>query len=333
MAMSRGRWTPQRLQSESSYWRSCILVTAAHLDLFAWFGRREKTAQAVAARFGGGSVGWEIFLDALGAMGLMRKRGGRYSSTPIAARYFGGGGATSLLPGYDAWHIWGGLAAQLTAGARPRRQEPFSSDRTKTERLLCGLHLHAEQIAPYVIKRVSMNRVKTLLDVGGGLGTYSFAFCRRCPGLQATVVEHPAVLPLARRAVREAGLAGRVRVIGRDFTRHLLPRGFDIVLASNVLHAHGVAANRLLLRNIYRSLNPHGQLVVRDVFMDRSRTAPEWGALFSVLLFLHTPQGRCYTADEILGWLRQSGFSAFKGPFPSSPLSFDPDSLLIAKKN
>jgi hypothetical protein len=47
---------------------------------------------------------------------------------------------------------------------------------------------------------------------------------------------------------------------------------------------------------------------------------------------LHTPEGRCYTLDEIRTWLRQAGFSRIRGPFRSSPLAFDPDSVLIATK-
>ena len=59
------------------YWRSCIILTAAHLDLFAWIGKREKGAEALTARFGGRPEGWEIFLNALCAIGLLRKRGGK----------------------------------------------------------------------------------------------------------------------------------------------------------------------------------------------------------------------------------------------------------------
>ena len=121
--------------------------------------------------------------------------------------------------------------------------------------------------------------------------------------------------------------------MGLDISRNALPRGFDSVFVSNVLHAHGVAENRSLLGKLYRCLNPRGQLILRDVFMSRDRTAPEWGTLFSVSLLLHTPQGRCYALDEILGWLRRAGFSRIRGPYGSSPLSFDPDSILIAQKS
>ena len=37
--------------------------------------------------------------------------------------------------------------------------------------------------------------------------------------------------------------------------------------------------------------------------------------------------------DEILAWLRQAGFARIRGPFRSSPLPFDPDSVLIAMKS
>ncbi|HEY2920226.1 MAG TPA: methyltransferase, partial [Candidatus Binatia bacterium] len=115
------------------------------------------------------------------------------------------------------------------------------------------------------------------------------------------------------------------------FTRAALPQGFDTVFVSNVLHSHSVNENRSLILKIRNCLNARGQLILRDVFMDRDRTAPVWATLFSVSLFLHTPHGRCYSVDEILAWLRQSGFSSITGPFRSSRVPFDPDSVLIAK--
>ena len=76
------------------------------------------------------------------------------------------------------------------------------------------------------------------------------------------------------------------------------------------------------LANSIDCLNPRGHLILRDVFMRRDRTAPEWGTLFSVSLLLHTPQGRCYALDEILGWLRQAGFSRISRPLPQQPAFF-----------
>jgi hypothetical protein len=73
-------------------------------------------------------------------------------------------------------------------------------------------------------------------------------------------------------------------------------------------------------------------MILRDVLMRGSRSESEWGALFSVALFLHTPNGRCYALDEVRGWLYQAGFSTIRGPLRSSPFYFDPDSILICSK-
>lgn len=327
------KWTARRLQNESNYWVTAIILTAAHLDLFGWVGKRKIGSNAVAVRYGGNSDSWESFLDALSGIGLMNKQSNGYSCSAFALRYFTGDKRALLLPGYDAWRTWGDLAAVLTTTKRPRSQKPFVTDRAQSARLLQGLHLHAQQIAPYVIRRLRLGNAKTLLDIGGGLGTFACAFCRRYPRLQVTLLEHPNIAPLARRAVGDAGLAQRIRVVGRDFTRGSLPVGFDAVFASNILHAHGAVENRFLVSQIHRSLNPGGQLFLRDVFMRQDRIAPQWGALFSVGLLLCTPRGRCYSLDEIRNWLRQAGFATIQGPRQSSPLPFDPDAILVATKS
>jgi SAM-dependent methyltransferase len=324
------KWSVERLRSESSYWRSRILITAAQLELFAWIGKREKKPTALAAHFGGSPEVWEIFLNALCAMRLLRKRGGKYTNTSFSANHLGSGGAKFLLPEHDAWKIWGGLDSALITGKRPNTQIPFFSDKNKAKRLLRALDFDVKYIAPDLIARLPLSRSETLLDLGGGLGGFAIAFCLRYPRLQATLAEHPRTVALARRAIREAGLLKRVRVIGVDFTREALPRGFDTVFLSNVLHSHAVDENRSLIRKIRNCLNSKGQLILRDVFMDRNRTFPVWGTLFSVSLLLHTPHGRCYGLDEILGWLRRSGFAHIEGPFHSSRAPFDPDSVLIA---
>lgn len=326
------KWSSERLRSESNYWRARILIAAGRLGVFAWIGKREKSSVALASRFGGSPAGWEIFLDALCARGLLRKRRKKYANTPFASRYLAGDEAAFLPPEDDAWEDWGGLAGALRTGKRPKIQKPFASDRGKAERLLRSLDRDARRIAPFLVAKLPLSRSQTLLDIGGGLGAYSIALCRRYPCLQGTLVEHPRIAPLARGAIRKAGMAGRVRVVGADLSRQPLPRGFDTVWLSNVLHSRGAGENRALIGEIYRCLNPGGRLIVRDVFMNRKRTAPEWAALFSVWLLLQTPQGRCRALDEILGWLREAGFSRIGKPFRSSPLFFDPDRVVIARK-
>jgi len=326
------QWTPQKLRSEGSYWPARILSTAVHVELFDWLGKGARGCKAAKSHFGGTQEGWKIFLDALTGMGLLRKRAAMYENSSFTLRYLCSGRGSFLLPDHDAWNLWGSLPDYLTTGKRPKISRPFLTDRKRTERLLRSLDHDARKIAPYLIERLPLSRSKTLLDVGGGLGTFALACCRRFSQLRATIVEHPRVVPFARDAVKRAKMAKRVQVVAVDIVKDPLPRGFDLVLISNVLHGQGVRENRALLRSAYRGLNRGGQIILRDVLMGRSRRESEWGALFSVALFLHTPNGRCYALDEVRGWLHQAGFSGIQGPLRSSPLCFDPDSILICRK-
>ncbi|HVO94036.1 MAG TPA: methyltransferase [Terriglobales bacterium] len=326
-------WNARRLRRRSNYWRSAILLTAAHLDVFTWFGSRRLKARAAAAHYGGEVDSWAIFLNALCSMGLLRRQRDRYFAAAITRRHLTGQARALLLPDYDAWSAWANLAGILTTAKRPPKQKPFATDRVQSARLLQALDVHARKIAPHVTRGLRLKETETLLDVGGGLGTFACVFCRRHPRLRATLVEHPNIAPLARRAVRAAGLAQRIRVVARDFTRENLPGGFDAVFVSNILHAHSAIENRVLLRQVHRSLNPGGQLILREVFMDREHLGPPWAALFSVALLLHTPHGRCYSREDIRAWLHDAGFSTIQALKRSSPLSFDPDGILIARKS
>jgi precorrin-6B methylase 2 len=71
--------------------------------------------------------------------------------------------------------------------------------------------MDAREIAPYLLNKVSLKKSRRLLDVGGGLGSYAVAFCQRYPDLEATILEHPKIVRLTRRAIRAAGLR-RTRV-------------------------------------------------------------------------------------------------------------------------
>ena len=89
--MASKKWNLERLRSESSYWRSCILITAAHLDLFNWMGQAGKKFRSAGCSFWRPCGGWEMFLQALCGMGLMRKRGVKFSNSPFSSRYLSRG--------------------------------------------------------------------------------------------------------------------------------------------------------------------------------------------------------------------------------------------------
>jgi hypothetical protein len=203
------RWSPQRLRAAGDYSQARILSTAVHLELFDWFGNRIKSAGAASNRFGGTPEIWKIFLDALCAMGLLQKRAMSYKNSSFTLRYLCSGDGLFLRSYHDAWNIWATLPNILTNGKRPKIAEPFFTDSKRSERLLQSLDHDARKIAPHLIARLPMSRSETLLDVGGGLGSFSIACCRRFSHLRATIVEHPEVATFTSRAINKAKIAKR----------------------------------------------------------------------------------------------------------------------------
>src|SRR3974377_510424 len=132
-------WTPQRLRSAGCYWHSRIISTAVHLELFDWLGTKDRAAGDAGSHFGGRAQDWKIYLNALAAMKLLRKRGDRYHNSRFALRYLRSRKGDVLLPDHDTWNNWGKLPDILTNGTRPKVAQPFLTDPFKAKRLLYSL--------------------------------------------------------------------------------------------------------------------------------------------------------------------------------------------------
>src|SRR5918999_970594 len=156
--MPGNKWSVEQLHGETSYWRACILLTAARLDLFEFIDARQKTAADFAAHYGGDPTGWEVYLNALCAMGLLRQRRRTYRNTAFSARHLDDIAAVRLWRRYDGLRQWSSLASALTSGKRPDQQVPFTTNRRQARELLNSLDLDARMIAPYLLKKLPLKR-------------------------------------------------------------------------------------------------------------------------------------------------------------------------------
>ncbi|HEV8712896.1 MAG TPA: methyltransferase [Candidatus Binatia bacterium] len=308
----RPEWSEERFRQVCSYWQSKILLTALRLDLFTVLADQALNAATLAARIGAAERGLTTLLDALVALGLLVKQDHHYTNTPFASVALDRSKPSfcGYMPLFDAhcWELWDQLEGTIRSSVNPAQDTVFHADPIGTELLLHGLHADALRLAPALAARLNLGRRRRLLDLGGGAGTYAIAFCQASPGLTAVLFDLPGPLALAQTVVSAAGLIDRITLIAGDFRTDALPRGFDLVLLSNVLHGQSVETNQRILSEVYRALEPEGELIVRDVLMNEDRTSPTFGALFAVNLLLHSASGRCYTFSEVSGWLTRTGF-------------------------
>jgi cyclopropane fatty-acyl-phospholipid synthase-like methyltransferase len=164
-----------------------------------------------------------------------------------------------------------------------------------------------------------------MLDVGGGSGAYAIAFAQANPQLRAEVFDQPAVLAIAQRHIREAGLEERISTRVGDLRSDEFGGGYDLVLISAICHMLGVEENRNLLARVSRALVKGGRVAIQDFLLRADKTGPRSGALFSLNMLVNTQGGASYSEEEYTAWLREAEFGEVRRvPLPG------PAGVLIA---
>lgn len=295
------------------FMESRVLLSALELDLFTAV-RSGASAEAVAQARGTDPGATSRLLNALAAMGFLAKKEGRFSPSPVAARFLARGAkddsVDALLHQSSLWRTWSGLTEAVRTGRPAPREEMAERGDDWTVAFIAAMHKGAAQRAPLLVQAVGVEGVRRLLDVGGGSGAYSIAFAEASPALSAEILDLPPVLPIAESHVSAAGLAGRVATRAGDLRRDDLGTGFDLVLLSSICHMLGPDENRDLLRRAFAALVPGGRVVVSDFLLAEDRAAPRQAALFSINMLVGTPSGDCYTEADYTAWMREAGYAS-----------------------
>jgi len=293
---------------------SRAVQVAIELDLFSKLANQGKTAAQLAALAGTHASSMELLLNALTALGLLRKEAERFFALPIAHTYLARSGPKYM--GHwirhqaQSWESWSQLLEAVQSGRPVKRQETLHESPRDLEVYIRGLHelAIARGDARWLARAVSLKRCRSLLDLGGGPGTYAAMFCRSNRNLRAVVVDLPATLRVTRKILRDFDLTGRVSLQSADYRKDKIKGGpYDVALVSNILHSETEETNRTLLRNVHAVLSPGALLMIKDHVMSPDHTEPEEGALFALDMLLGT-RGRTYSFSEIAGWLEDAGF-------------------------
>ncbi len=280
---------------------SRVILTANNLGVFEAL-RKARTAGETARALRTNVRATEILLDAVTAIGLLKKNGNRYRNAPLATNFL-----ISTSPSYQGdmlshadalWKNWSNLDEVVRTGI------PSRSGGRDHNVFIRAMHNNALPRVRQVLSALDLRQVQTALDLGGGPGTYSIALAKQ--GIAVTLFDVPETLATARKIARAAGAKGIV-FRGGDFTADDIGGPYDLVLLSQILHSHGPRENQTLLAKAAAALAPGGTVAVHEFRLDENRAGPAPGALFSVNMLVNTPAGRSYTPKEIRGWMNKAG--------------------------
>jgi hypothetical protein len=316
------------LQTAFAFWSSKVLLSAVELNVFTALGSRRLTGQELGDAVGLHPRGIADFLDALVAMKFLLRDGdgpnARYANSPATAeflvqgspRYVGG-----ILEMLNArlFRFWHDLPEALRTG-KPQNEikhtgaamfDELYSDPPRLEqfmRAMTGLsRLNFEAFA----QKFDFKPYHTVCDVGGATGLLAIEIAKRHAHLKCTSFDLPAVEPIARRSIAEAGLSGNVTAASGDFFKDPLPKA-DVITMGMILHDWNLENKMRLIRAAYEALPSGGAFVVIEALIDDARRENLFGLLMSLNMLIEFGDAFDYSASDFQQWCQTVGFKRFE---------------------
>jgi hypothetical protein len=319
-------WTKEHiLEVSGAYWQTCALHAAVKLGVFTAIGDAHREGKGLARTLGANPRALIMLLDALCAMGFLEKDGGGYANTETArvwlskdsSRYLG----YMIMHHHHLVNAWSRLDRAVISG-RPVERGPIP-EAEERESFLMGMFNLAMAIAPRLVPEIDLSGRRTLLDLGGGPGTYAIHFCMHNPELKATVYDRKTTEPFALQTIQRFGMEGRVRFVPGNYLVDPIEGPFDVAWLSHILHGEGMDDCRRIMEKTVSALKAGGLLLVHDFILENTRDIPLFASLFSLNMLINTEQGQAYSESEIRAMMEAAGLRnirrhPFRGPNDSS---------------
>lgn len=291
-----------------------ILIAALEFKVFTILGKHGLSSQLLGRRAGLQTEGAEALLNALVSMGALKIVKNTYLNTSESFKHF-----CESSPHYKVGTVflrkenrdeWSKLIDVMKNG---RNLEDFENDAPEfREPFTYAMHERSQKFSKSLARFVTQKPVGTLMDIGGGPGSYSVEILKTDKCAVAKLVDRPASITVAKNILKNSSVIKRFNFIAGDLFELGFEGGNDTVLYSNILHIYNESENNQLLKKIHASLKPGGRLILVDFFLKNNRSAPLDAAKFSITMLLYTATGRTYTFKETETMLKKQGFGKFK---------------------
>jgi 2-hydroxy-4-(methylsulfanyl)butanoate S-methyltransferase len=296
---------------------SKALFAAVEFDLFTSIARGADLLPALVQATGIAENRLVTLLTALKSLGLITERDGRFTNAPATARYLVAGAPgdfrdyVKLVNGAFGYESFRHLGTSL-------RGERIFPDKGFYEGLIYIAGIGGEQFssaqhagslgpARLMAKRVALDGRKRLLDIGGGSGAYTLAFCAANPKLSATILDFPQTVDTARRYAQEAGFTDRIEHLAGSAISANWPTGHDVILMSYLWSAVGEDDVAVLARRLMDAPAPGGLVLVHDFMVDNAHEGPPFAAWYLLGSIFDNPNAVCLTPSYVEDVLRQVG--------------------------
>ena len=312
--------TPPHLEligMATAIWKARALYAAAHLGLADLLASEPQDVAALAAQTGTHAPSLHRLLRALASFGVLTGAGPqRFALTPlgVALRRDAAGAARSTvltLAGDWQWQAWSHFLASLTTGrtglAVATGQELFAyltahpQDSVRFDEAMVGLY---GGLWPSVVAAWDFSPLKSVADIGGGVGLLLAAILSTHPHLQGLLLEQAATVAKARQVMEQRGLSRRCEIVAGDFFA-AIPSGHDAYVLAHVLHDWDDAQCLSILHRCREAMHRDARLLIVETVLPAG-DAPHPGKLLD-LVMLTVTGGRERTEPEFADLLAAAG--------------------------
>jgi hypothetical protein len=331
--------TPDEImQLGFGYWGSRTLLGAVELGLFTELAEGPLTLDELRVRLGLHPRGARDFLDALVALGMLRREQGKYGNTPATDLYLDRakptymGGMLEMMSA-RLFGFWANLTDGLRTG-EPQNEakhggdlfDTLYSDPARLEQFLSGMTGLSLGIARAMAEKFPWSQYRSFADIGAAQGGLSVILAQAHEHLTGIGADLPAVGPVFERHVARHGLQERLRFAPLDFFRQPLP-GADVIVMGHILHDWDLPTKKMLVGKAYDALPSGGAFLVFEALIDDERRSNAFGLLMSLNMLIETRGGFDFTGEDCSTWMREAGFQQTRVEHLSGP-----DSMVIGIK-
>jgi len=288
------------------------LIAAARASVFKALGEKDEDTAGLARRLGLDESCLDLVLRLLASMGYVKRRASLWSLTRLGLKHFGPAAPSPfgdfVAFGAPQWEWISRLDDVLKTG---RGVEIHGTLRgAEWDLYQRAMAEGARDFAAFVAKTLPVRKgARVCLDVAGSHGLVGAALCRAHPGLRSVVLERAEAIPEASRLAKELGIADLVSFQACDLLNDEYGEGADVVILANILHHFSPPVNREILGRAKRALKPGGSLGIFDIEAPRKGAPPEAAGDAAALFFRITSNSACFSGDDYVAWLGETGFS------------------------
>jgi O-methyltransferase domain len=137
-----------------------------------------------------------------------------------------------------------------------------------------------------VVEAYNFSSIRKLVDVGGGHGRLIAMILKAYPKIHGVLYDLPHASDGGRKAISEAGLAGRCEVISGDFF-HSVPEEGDAYILSRVIHDWDDHEAVTILKVVRKAMKAHSRLLLFETLI-RADNRPAYPLLSDLNMLLLT---------------------------------------------